>query len=57
MLLTLLGVGCIAYTSFEVARAWGAQPTGNFGAVDASSGRPIHVTLDRRARARRTFSR
>lgn len=57
MLLTWIGVGCIAYTSFELARAWGKQPTGSFGAVDAATGRPIEVTLDRRARPRRAASR
>jgi hypothetical protein len=57
MLLTWIGVGCIAYTSFEIARAWGAQPNGRFGAVDAATGRPIEVTLDRRARSRQRIAR
>jgi hypothetical protein len=58
MLLTWLGVLCVAYTAVEVARAWsGAPGAARFGAVDAETGRRIEVTLDRRTRARRAGDR
>ncbi len=59
MLWTLLGLACVAYTASELARAFGpardaATRTPRFGAVDASTGRALEVTFDRRTRGRRT---
>jgi hypothetical protein len=50
LLLTLLGVACVAYTAAELARAAAPSTAARFGAVDAVTGRALAVTLDRRTR-------
>jgi hypothetical protein len=57
MFVTLVGMACVAYTALEIGRAWRRPPPALFGAVDAQSGRPLDVTLDRRARGRRASDR
>jgi hypothetical protein len=56
-----IGAVCVLYTAWELARAWpreAFEPSlPRFGAVDASSGRPLDVTLDRRTRGRRSSDR
>ncbi len=53
MLWTLLGMACAIYTAVELTRAR-MLPTafsgGRFGAVDAESGQPLDVLIDRRTR-------
>jgi hypothetical protein len=61
MLWTLLGISCVLYTAFELARAL-ALPSASlsaahFGAVDAATGQPLDVTFDRRTRGRRNSDR
>jgi len=55
--ITLLGMACVIYVLAELSLAAGrcrkpARSAG-FGAVDASTGRPIDVVLDRRRVPRR----
>ncbi len=48
-LVFLLGLVCVVYTTVELSLA-AASPFGrqHFGAVDATSGRPVDVVVDRR---------
>ena len=53
MLWTLLGLACAIYTAVELTRARmlpAAFSGARFGAVDAESGQPLDVVIDRRTR-------
>jgi len=49
MLWSILGVACVIYATTELSLAHARRPgSPRFGPVDASSGRPLVATLDRR---------
>ncbi len=52
----VIGLGCVAWTLIELVgaanRASAMSRVVDFGAVDADSGAPIRVDVDRRGRAR-----
>jgi hypothetical protein len=53
MSIVLLGSLCIGYLALEIGLAARPAPSATFGVVDATTGRSLEVTLDRRVRSRR----
>lgn len=53
MSIVLFGSLCIGYLALEIGLAARPASPATFGVVDATTGRSLEVTLDRRVRSRR----